>query len=68
MTAIARTGIDVCPDLVKPQHYGHHSSRVISTGVREWTFASEKARDRFLKAVGGGAFRRPKKYSVKTSA
>jgi hypothetical protein len=64
MPAIAKTSTNICPDLVKPQHYGAHSSRVLIAGVREWTFASEKARDRFLKVVSGGAFRRPKKEKI----
>lgn len=57
MIAIAKTTTLVCPDLVDPKAYGHHKSKV-SGGLRTWEFEDEKKRDRFLKAVGKGAFTR----------
>jgi len=57
--AVAKTSTDVCPDLVPVHAYGHHKSTV-KAGVRTWVFENEKLRDRFLKAVDGGGFRRKK--------
>lgn len=54
----AQTDNTVCPDLVDVAVYGHHRSVVGAHKQRYWGFEREDGRDRFLKEVEQGAFRR----------
>lgn len=51
------TDTTVCPDLVDPRVYGHHSSHV-SRGRRLWVFYTTEGANAFERAVARGLFRR----------
>lgn len=54
------TGVDVCPDLVSVDVYGHHASWVYD-GRRTWKFADPILGENFEKAALAGDFRRQPK-------
>ncbi len=54
---VVYTDNKVCPDLVDPEIYGHHSSKVLNK-VRIWRFESETGSKQFQNAVDNGFFQR----------
>lgn len=58
----AETSTDIAPDFVPQSEYGPHRSEVFSVGgapqYRRWSFQTAQARDKFIRAVGAGMYRR----------
>lgn len=61
------TDCTVCPDLVDPNMYGHHSSEVRpgKPNTRLWKFANGIMAKKFVMMVNAGKFRRETKKENK---